>query len=163
MLSEMLQTLDDPRMLHAAAVHWPIVLTPFALVGLMWRLFGGRKRIGAVLVSVAALLLAATGAGVAAGAGEESIAGIRTVTETFSTAESEALERHESLGEGAWMWPLGCAIVAGLTLAPKPKWLGIVATVVAILAVGFVSARFAWTGHTGGVLVYEHGLGTVDR
>jgi uncharacterized membrane protein len=163
MLDAMMDSFADPHARHAMLVHWPIVLMPVGLALLLWFAGTGFKRLGVGVAAVLALLGATGGAGLAAGAGEEAYERVEQVTPALNAAEEAALERHESLGEGAWLWPAGCAVLAAGGLIPKPRRLGVAMGLLAIVATLGVSARFAWTAHTGGVLVYEHGLGVPAR
>lgn len=163
MLDAILDSLADPHARHAVLVHWPIVLMPVGLALLLWFAGTGFKRRGVGVAAVLALLGAMVGAGLAAGAGEEAYERVEHATPALNTVEKAALERHESLGEGAWLWPAGCAVLAAGGLIPKPRRLGVALGLLAIVATLGVSARFAWTAHTGGVLVYEHGLGVPAR
>jgi len=76
--------------------------------------------------------------------------------------ESEALDRHENLGEGGWMWPTGVAVLLGLTFVRAPK-VRLPAGLLALAAAVGVASWAALAGHTGGALVYEHGLGVPAR
>lgn len=162
-MNEILEALNDPHTRHAMLVHLPIVLTPVALLLLIWggvRMF--KKRTPLVLAAIA-LTGSTLGAVQAVDAGEESIFEISVEQAPISGEENEALHRHEELGEGAWMWPAGCLALTCIALVRKPKWLAPAVGLLALLATMGVTARFAWTAHTGGALVYEHGLGVPQR
>lgn len=163
MFSAIMDSFADPHARHAILVHWPIVLMPVGLALLLWFAGTGFKRRGVGVAAVLALLGATGGAGLAAGAGEEAYERVEHATPALNAGEKAALERHESLGEGAWLWPAGCAALAAGGLIPKPRRLGVGLGLLAIVATLGVSVRFAWTAHTGGVLVYEHGLGVPAR
>lgn len=163
MLQEITNALADPHARHAIMVHWPIVLMPVALALLVWFAATRRKMKTVGIAAVVALLGAMAGAGLAAGAGEEAYERVEDLSPPLNTAEKQALERHESLGEGAWIWPLGCAAIAACTLLPRPTKAGHALLALAIIATLAVTARFAWTAHTGGELVYTHGLGVPSR
>lgn len=154
---------DDPHSRHAMLVHWPIVLVPVGAVLLVWFLVGGCKRRSVALAARLAFAGAMVGAGLAAGAGEEAYERVEASVPALTAEEDNALEAHEELGEGAWLWPAGCAVLCGLALLPKPKRTGLVFGLLALGGALVVSGRFAWTAHTGGVLVYDHGLGVPAR
>ncbi len=162
-MTEILDALADPHARHAIMVHWPIVLMPVGVLLLLWFAATRFKSKSVAIAAVVALLGAMAGAGLAAGAGEEAYELVEDSTPPLSQAEHDALERHEELGEGAWLWPLGCAVLAAGGLLPKPKKAATIAASLAILASLGVSARFAWTAHTGGDLVYRYGLGVPER
>jgi len=161
MLSEMMQTLQDPHARHAVLVHFPIVLS---LVGfLLTAVLAATRFKNQTLrwVAVACFLAGSVGAGLAAGAGEESEEQIED-TQTLTAAEEAAISRHESLGEGGWMWPLGAGALVALTAVRKRK-LQIGVGIAAVAAGAAVAGWVGWTGHTGGAIVYQHGLGVPAR
>ena len=161
MLSEMMQTLQDPHARHAVLVHFPIVLS---LVGFLLTVALAATRFKNQTlrwVAVACFLAGSVGAGLAASAGEESEERIED-TQALTAAEEEAISRHESLGEGGWMWPLGAGALVAVTTVRKRK-LQIGAGVAAVVAGAGVSGWVGWTGHTGGAIVYQHGLGVPAR
>lgn len=156
-MQSMLDTLRDPVTRHAMIVHFPIVLGALAFVpGVWWAIRGFKGRAQAV-VCVIWLGAAAIGAALAANAGEA--AAERVEAAPLSGAAEAALERHEEGGEGLWAWPLagaGAFAVAGL-VAKKPVRIGAACCGVALsLVTGALVAR---TGHSGGDLVYRHGVG----
>lgn len=162
-MTEILNALADPHAKHAIMVHWPIVLTPVGLLLLVWFAATGFKTKTVALAAVVVFLGAMVGAGLAAGSGEEAYEIVEGSVPPLSQAEHDALERHEELGEGAWLWPGACAVLAAGGLLPKPKKAAATACLLAIVASLGVSARFAWTAHTGGDLVYRYGLGVPKR
>lgn len=161
MLSELMQTLQDPHARHAVMVHFPIVLS---LVGfVLTAVLAATRFKNHTLrwVAVACFLAGSAGAGLAASAGEESEEQIED-TQVLTAAEEAAISRHESLGEGGWMWPLGAGALVAITALPKRK-LQIGAGIAAVAAGAGVAAWAGWTGHTGGAIVYQHGLGVPAR
>jgi uncharacterized membrane protein len=163
MLQEIMDSLADPHARHAMMVHWPIVLMPVAVLLLGWFAATRFKSKPVGIAAVLALLGAMAGAGLASGAGEEAYEAVKAATPALTAAEEAALERHEELGEGAWLWPGACVLLAAGGLLPKPKKAAPLLASVALLASIGVSARFAWTAHTGGSIVYDHGLGVPPR
>lgn len=162
-MQSLLDAWADPHARHAILVHWPIVLTPVAAALLLWFVLSRVKNKGAAVSAVCVLLGATIGAGLAAGAGEAAAERVEASVPPLTILEDAALERHEALGEGAWIWPGACALLAAGAMLPTPKRLGPALAVMALLATLGVSARFAWTAHTGGALVYTHGLGVPKR
>lgn len=162
MIDSMLQSFQDPHSRHALLVHFPIVLGALGLIpvlALAIRKF--RSPIGSA-VCIAWFVAAMIGLGLAAGAGEEAYERVEASQPPLTQAEHDALEEHESLGEGAWLWALPAVVLAAGTLVPrKPVQIG--SGVLLIAAAATLSGFVAITGHTGGVLVYEHGLGVPQR
>jgi hypothetical protein len=153
-------------------VHAPIVLTPAASFLLLVALFNGfRSKLLLALASLA-LVVAAVGAGLAAGAGEDAMehihlaaSGVEVPSQPdlsarpLTESDAGALRAHESMGEGAWMWAIGAAVLAAIPIALNKGKRRTAAGLVALLIAAGVSIRYGLTAHTGGVLVYEHGLG----
>lgn len=166
MIESLLATWDDPHSRHAMLVHFPIVLgaigiIPAAALVICTASKGFASRI-ASWVCIVWFAAACVSLGMASGAGEEAYERVEESIPRLSEAEDDALERHESLGEGAWLWALPPLLAAGGTLVPRRKIqipCGAATLVAAIVLAGFV----AIAGHTGGLLVYEHGLGVPDR
>ena len=162
MFDSFMQTLEDPHARHAAFVHLPIVmclLAPVVAIALAVTRFRHRPT---ALVLVAVLLAASLGAGLASGAGEEAYERVEDATPPLTMLEHDALEEHEALGEGGWMWPAGAAAIAALTLVPVPR-IRLVAGGLTVAACLGVAGWASLAGHTGGQLVYEHGLGVPAR
>ncbi len=163
------EAFADPHARHAITIHLPIVFIPAAAAVLLAHLgtLVATKHRNPVLplVALAMLLIAAAGAGLAAGSGEEAIDLVERDAAPLTQAELDALEHHESLGEGAWMWPTGVALLTALTLIPagKRKWLPPAATALALAGALAATTWAALTAHAGGAIVYQHGLGVPDR
>ncbi len=143
-----------PNPLHPALVHFPIVLI---LVGAAVAVVAVFLRRWHLPWLAAGLLLAgAAGAVAAAWSGEEADEEIGKL----SPQAEEILEEHEEWGERS----RNLAIVAGLLAAgvvvsarfPKISRGLSIATAVAGLSASYAVAV---TGHYGGLLVYQHGVG----
>lgn len=162
MIESMLQSFQDPHSRHALLVHFPIVLGALGLLPVLALAFKRfRSPIGSV-VCVAWFLAAMTGLGLASGAGEEAYERVEASSPPLTQADHDALEDHESLGEGAWLWALPAVLLAGATLVPK-KPVQVVSGSLLIVAAATLAGFVAVAGHTGGKLVYEHGLGVPQR
>lgn len=157
--------LNDPAARHAAMVHLPIAGIGLGLlfaIAAACTAFRSRVLVG---VASATFLLSAVGAGLAAGAGEESYERIMAAEGErlpVTAVEREALERHESHGEGGWLKPMIPAVLLAVCVFVRKR------VQIAVGALGVAGAVFAmgWvalTAHSGGVLVYEHGLGVPER
>ena len=152
-------SLQDPHARHAMMVHLPIAGALLAVPLTIALALTKFKNHGVRWSTVAVLFFAMVGAGLASGAGEEAISNVRIDTiGTLSPDAARALERHEGYGEGGWMWPALAMVLVGITSAKQPK-LRICFGSAAVLAVLVVAGWATLAGHTGGVLVYEHGLG----
>ncbi|MCC6678828.1 MAG: hypothetical protein IT436_16990 [Phycisphaerales bacterium] len=167
MLQDLMQTLNDPHARHAMMVHLPIAGAFLAMfISLIWALT--RFRSTGLGASAAVLFLTASlGAALAANAGEaaaESVEG-----SPMTPTEKAALEQHEELGENGWIWPLIPAALIGLAAfsrSPAPGKITRIRVVTGLLALAGsvgVSVWVANTAHTGGALVYTHGLGVPAR
>jgi len=161
-IESMLRTFGDPHARHAVLVHFPIVLGALGLLPVIALAILRFKSRVCSAVCVVWFACAMVGLGLAAGAGEEAYERVESTRPPLSQAEEAALEEHESLGEGAWLWALPAVLLAGVTLVPKtPVRLG--AGILLIAAAGMLGGFVAVTGHTGGKLVYEYGLGVPLR
>ncbi len=145
--------LPIPSPLHAAVVHFPIVLV----------LLGTLTALGAVitrrwnlpLFAAVLLTLGALGAVVAVATGEKE-------GELVSTAGviEQLLDRHESWAENTRNFAIAAAVLA-MAAAAATRWsrasraLGAATAAVALIA-GWCVFQ---TGHYGGQLVYRHGAG----
>ena len=152
----MMDAFSDPRTRHAILVHFPIALGTLATIPAIALACTAFRNNALRIAAIAMLLVASAGAGLAAGAGEEAE---DLINEATMTAQADAaLERHESLGEGGWMWPLGAAAILALSFVKKvPVRLG-AGTLGVIASIG-VAGWVALTAHYGGELVYRHGVG----
>jgi uncharacterized membrane protein len=158
-------SLADPHARHAIMIHAPIVLIPCATALLIAFLATGARHRVLALIAVLALIGASAGAGLAAGSGEEAADQVERAVPPLSAVEHEALERHEQLGEGGWMWPAAVAVVAAPALLKRGKT-GRLAWISGSVAVAAGCTATAWVGlaaHAGGELVYRHGLGVPSR
>lgn len=145
--------MPDP--LHPAVVHFPIVLL----------LLGAPLALAAVFIprlawlTCAVLLFGAAGAVVAVQTGE------REKRDEIAVPEGEGrqvLRRHEKTGEAARNAALVAAVLSAASAACRLRPARRMATLLACAAaVGamFTAWHVAKAGHTGGELVYHHGVG----
>ena len=162
MIQSMLQSFEDPHSRHAVLVHFPIVLGALGLVpaiALACRKFAS---IPISIVCIAWFATAMAGLGLASNAGEAAYERVEDSRPPLTTAEHDALEEHESLGEGAWLWAIPAVALSAATLVPR-KPVRIVSGVLLIGAAGTLAGFVTVAGHTGGTLVYTHGLGVPQR
>jgi uncharacterized membrane protein len=155
LLNDILRSLSDPHTRHAMIVHFPLALGALGvlpLIVLSTTKFSSRPLkvlcLGWFLVASGAAALAAN----AGGAAKESVEKVAT------GAAKAALHDHEELGENGWIWPLIPAGLVVATFVPRRK-VAVAAGSLAIAGALGVAVWAAYTGHSGGQLVYTHGLG----
>ncbi len=158
MLSDLIRSLSDAPTRHAILVHVPIALGALGVLPLLACAIGRFRSRVLAMVCVGVFVLASGGAALAEGAGEDAAehAG------PLGAPAKQALERHEDLGEGGWVWPLIPASLSALTLVRR-RSIAVPAGAVALVAAVGVGAWVSLAGHTGGVLVYTHGINAGPR
>lgn len=152
---EYLLALQNPAILHAMAVHFPVALAvlgvPLALAALIARM---RKTPLWLTVLLYVLLTAAAFAAVMTGNGAREHA-----PDTLPEEVWKLIGAHEELGEKIWMAALATALVALLAFIPYPNFSAAM-RVLAVAGSLTVLGMVVLTAHRGGTLVYEHGVGT---
>ena len=161
-MNDLLSLWQDPHARHAMVVHWPIVLGLLGVVPAAVLLVTLGKSKPARIVGIIWFLLASGGAALAANSGEAAEEGVEHAVPALGEAEEQAVEKHEELGEGGWMWPLIPAALIGLTFVPA-KRVRIIAASAALAGSLGVAGWVALTAHAGGELVYVYGLGVPER
>lgn len=155
LLNDFQDTWNNPAMRHAMLVHWPIVLSVLAvLTGLILAVTGAKNkwvRMVALLMCVGVLV---TGF-MAMQSGQNAENSVKNTTDEAE----ELLEEHEELGDRVATLGLICTALTAVAFIPR-KPVRITAAWLAFLACGFTAAWIANTAHHGGLLVYEHGVGT---
>lgn len=142
--------LPDP--LHPALVHFPIVLAllaPLLAAGFFWAIQSGRFPARAWLAVVVFQAVVFGSAWLTAETGEEEEERVERVI------SEDPIEEHEEAAEWfIWLTAVTLPFAAAGILAGSPgssaRALTIAGTLASAVAVGQV-------GHTGGLLVYEHG------
>ena len=162
MFDALSQTLADPHARHGLFVHFPVALGLLGVLPALLLASAGFHSRRLSLLCLGWALATMAGLGLAAGAGEEAYALVEAASPGLSEAERAALHDHEELGEGAWLWAVPSVLLAAATLSRKPQ-LRQGAGVALLLANLGLGVFVALTGHTGGALVYTHGLGVPDR
>jgi len=144
---------------HAIVVHATVVLLPLAALVVLLHAFwpAARHRLGVVTPLLAGVALVLVP--LATQSGE---------TLEHSVRESALVERHAELADGMLPWAVGLFVVAaGLWLldrrrarssrAPEPRWLPVVAAVLAIVAVVGTVQQIVRVGHAGAEATW-HGV-----
>lgn len=146
---------SDPQMRHALVVHWPVVLSVLCmLLTLALALWGARNTTLKVITILACVALTVAGyIGLQSGERAENATG------ELSPAAEAVLEEHEELGEKVPLFAAVCAGLALLTIIPH-KMVRVGSAAASFLACAGTAAWIANTAHHGGLLVYEHGVGT---
>lgn len=155
LLEEFRRGFADPAMRHAAMVHLPIAM---AFLGVFVSLAAAVVRSSVrwrVLAAVWFLLLAGS-AFMATRSGERAMGALPP---NLPEIVHHRLEQHEEMGEKVWIFAVAAAGLFLVSLVKAPM----VRNVALALGLGAAIGCAGWTaltGHRGGVLVYEHGLGT---
>ena len=155
MLQEFLNTWADPHARHAMLVHVPIALGALGVLPLLALAATRFSSCPLKVLCIGWFLVGSAGGLLAANAGEEAK---KRVEKVASGAARAAVHDHEELGENGWIWPLIPAGLVAATFVPRKK-VAVAAGMLAIAGAAGVTGWAAYTGHTGGRLVYVHGLG----
>lgn len=155
MLSSLLESMQNPVTRHAALVHIPLALAMLGILPLLAAAITRFRNRTLVYVCAAWFLVAAGSAFAAAQSGEdaEDVAQVRGL----SASASKALHEHEELGENGWMWMLIPAAFSAGALIPR-RSIAVASGCLAIAGAAGVGVWAANTGHSGGQLVYAHGV-----
>ena len=154
-MEDMLSILHKPSMLHSAVVHLPIALCTFGLGLLVLAAILYRNQtIRAVAAMTYGVAAAAAYVAAISGAGANA-----HVPVNIPAIVSDIRDDHMDMGVKI---QYAAAVTGLLVLLSLARWhnVRIAFTLLAIVA-GIGSAGLvAYTGHLGGKLVYEHGIGT---
>lgn len=157
-MSEMIRFFNDPSARHAMLVHIPIALAVLGVLPAVALAATRFRNVTLKAVCVAVFAIAAGGAVLAENAGHAAEEAAEHAAVPLTEAQEAALHEHEELGENGWMWPGLTALVFAATFIPK-KRVAPVAGAVGIAASVGVLYWASVTGHAGGRLVYEFGVG----
>lgn len=140
---------------HAIAAHLPIGLSVFGVLLVAAAVVIKTEREVLRWVASATYLLLALTAYIAVMTGEDSRS---EVAGTVSKAIWEIIDDHEYMAEYVWMFGIGTAVLMAASVFTKdtPRRVVGIATLVAALA---TAVWVGLTGHHGGTLVYQHGIG----
>ena len=133
---------------HAIVVHATVVLLPLAALVVLLHAFwpAARRRLGVVTPLLAGVALVLVPLSTESGESLEHAVG-----------ENALVERHAELADGMLPWAIGLFVVAaGLWLLdrrrasnPEPRWLPIVASMLAVVAVVGTVQQIVRVGHAG--------------
>jgi uncharacterized membrane protein YfcA len=142
---------------HAIVVHATVVLLPLAALGVLLHAFwpAARRRLGIVTPLLAGGALVLVPVSTQSGENLEDAVG-----------RTELVERHAELADGMLPWAIGLFVVAvGLWLldrrrarpssAAEPRWLPIVASVLAVVAAVGTVQQIVRVGHAGSEAVWS--------
>lgn len=158
----MLDIFNEPSRLHAMIVHFPVVLAMLG-VPLIVALMVTRGRSSMLRWLIVTLYVVGSFTGfMAMQSGEGAVDQLSRVTDAGGALTDEAmleLEKHEEMGGKLWWMMLLPAAVTALTAIKRTPG-ELAAALVLALAVSVWTAGWAGlTGHHGGALVYDHGVG----
>ncbi len=154
----MLDFLNDPQRIHAAAVHLPIALALLGIPLVYLIAVVQDKEIlrGLALGWYVLLILAALGS---VWTGDRANAQVPT---TLPSEVYDVIERHEWMANQVWILAAVTAVFIALS-AIRLKWFRGATMALAMIASLATGGWVALTGHYGGELVYGHGVGTPGR
>ncbi len=140
---------------HAIAAHLPVALSMFGILFVVAALLLRTDREVLRWVASAVYLLLAATAYIAVDTGEDSRG---EVAGTVPKAIWEVLDKHEEMAEYVWMFGIATALLMAASAIAEytpRKVIGIASLIAALATAGWVGV----TGHHGGTLVYQHGIG----
>lgn len=140
---------------HAIVVHATVVLLPLAAIVVLLHAFwpAARRRLGIVTPLLAGVALVLVPLSTESGESLEHAVG-----------ETALVERHAELADGMLPWAIGLFVVAtGLWLLDRrrtpssgaPRWLPIVASVLAVVAVVGTVQQIVRVGHAGAEATWD--------
>lgn len=151
-----LQELMKPQLLHAASVHFPIVLAILGIPLLYVAAVSSTERNTLLWLAFACYALLTVSGFLAARAGFEAA---EHVPSNVGSDVSATLHRHEEMAEKVWMFGLGVTILVLLGFI-NVRAFRVVVLIMAMLGSIALGGWVATTAHFGGMLVYKYGVGT---
>lgn len=152
-ITDILTSMQDPKLRHAAIVHLPIGLSIVGPAAAFATLAFRKRRETLRWLAPTIYILLAASAFAAAQAGEQAVVGVGTI----SNEARAVLNQHTSLAEYLWIGALATALACALAFFPSPRvklaglWAG------CLLASG-VAAWAGAVGHYGGTAVHVYGV-----
>ena len=151
-----LQELMKPQLLHAASVHFPIVLALLGIPLLYVAAVSSTEKNTLLWMTFACYALLTVSGFLAARAGFQAA---EHVPSNVAPDVSATLHRHEEMAEKVWMFGLGITILILLGFI-KIKLFRVIVMILAMLGSIALGGWVATTAHFGGMLVYKYGVGT---
>ncbi|GMV92704.1 MAG: hypothetical protein AMXMBFR82_24820 [Candidatus Hydrogenedentota bacterium] len=151
-----IETLSNPTMVHAAAVHLPIALGVIGVPLVYLSCIVGRENEALRWVTAGCYGALAITALIAMQSGEGAMG---KVPAQLPKEIWEQIEYHEKLARVIWMLGAATAVLVALT-AIRIRSLQVTMSTLAILLSLGTAVWVAIAGHHGGMLVYQHGIGT---
>ena len=152
-ITDIISSMQDPKLRHAALVHLPIGLSIIGPVAAVASIAMRKRRETLRWIAPAIYIFLAGSAFAAAQAGEQAVVGVGSI----SKEARSVLSQHTSLAEYLWLGALATAIACGAAFMPSPRvklvglWAGL------LLASG-VAAWAGVVGHYGGTAVHVYGV-----
>ncbi|MCP4645704.1 MAG: hypothetical protein GY851_34985 [bacterium] len=150
------QVLANPQMKHAIMVHLPVALAVLGVPLVLLASVIKTKRFGLRWFAALAYVVLIVAAVVTVESGEVAL---DVVPETVPQEARDVAHDHEEMAEKVWMFGLATAILLALTAVPNTTARRIFVAL-AILASLATAGWVGVVGYHGGVLVYDHGVGT---
>ena len=153
LISEIISSMQDPKLRHAALVHLPIGLSIIGPAAALATIVVRKHRDSLRWVAPAIYTLFAASAFAAAQAGEQAVVGVGSV----SKEARAVLAAHTSLAQYLWLGALAAAVACAGAFMAAPRgrfaslWAGFV------LACG-VAVWAGAVGHYGGTAVHVYGV-----
>jgi len=149
------QYIPSTQEAHAIAAHLPVALSVIGVVGVLAALIARTQRDALRWAVVGLYIVLAACAYISGQTGEKARL---AVSGSISPTIWETIDRHEWLADRVWMFGLGTAVVMAASIAASGG-LRTSMSVVTVLASLATAGWVGLTGHEGGTLVYEHGIG----
>ncbi len=158
LITQILQDTSRPNEWHAMVVHFPVVISVLG-VGLALLLLVTLGRSHWVRwLTVALYAVGVVAALTAMDAGHDAAEHIHAMHVKLSPQAAAMLRQHAEMGKKVWIFMALTTVLAALTAIPK-KPVRITLVVLALVASLSTAGWVAVTGHYGGTLVYQYGVG----
>lgn len=149
------QYIPSTQEAHAISAHLPVALSMIGVVGVAVALAARTQRDALRWAVVGLYVVLAASAYVTVQTGERAR---QEVSGSIPPAIWDIIERHEDLAEKVWIFGLGTAVVMAASIMARGGLrtsMSVVTVIASLATAGWVGL----TGHEGGTLVYEHGIG----
>ncbi len=140
---------------HAIAAHMPVALSALGVLGVLVAVLVKTQRDSLRWAVVGLYVVMAVCAWLAVQTGEKARA---EVSGAIGSAIWDTIDTHQYRADRVWMFALGTAVVMAGSIAAR----GGLRTIMSVVTLFASLATAGWvmaTGHAGGTLVYQHGIG----